>query len=456
MNDQSRLGTGRPTPTYQDIMRSDGGRIADVLALDVNPKQAGGRVSFDRYTSQTFFDREMEKMWGKVWQFACRDEHVPEIGDYYVYDIGRSSIIVVRTADGLRAYYNSCLHRGTKLKESASSGCSAVIQCPYHGWTWGLDGTLLDVPCPWEFPHVDTSAMPLPKARVESWNSLIFVNLSDEGPGLHEYLQVLPDHFHAWTFDDWYVAVHAQKELGCNWKAAQDAFIEAYHTGMVHPQCVGTSGDINSQHDIFSDHVSRDLVALGVPSPSLPVPPSEQDILDQMLMGDSGILDGGRPTLVEGETARSVMARNMRATMDRLGVDTSGATTAELIDSIKYTVFPNLFIFAGFSLRVLYVYRPLGMDPDRCTFDILFMRPVPKDGTRPAPAEPVRVTEGESYAAVPGMDPGFATLFDQDTRIMRLQREGMHASKVGYGTYSTYLESRLRHIHDVIDRYLAA
>ena len=413
----------RPEPTYQMILDRDGGRVPDVLRIDENPLPPLDPIAFERYTSQAFADLEMARMWGRVWQFACRDEHVANTGDFHVHEVGRNSVIIVRDeAGGLRAYHNSCLHRGTKLKEG--TGWSPAINCPYHGWTWSLEGDLVNVPCAWDFPHLDKAKMGL------------------------------PDHFSNWDMTDWYVSVHARKELPCNWKAAQDAFIEGYHTNLVHPQCVGTAGDINAQHDIFGDHVSRDIVALGVSSPSLPQPLPEQEIADMMLMGDGAVI-GGRPVLEPGETARSMMARTIRATMaEQFGLHLDGLSNAEVIDSIKYTLFPNLFIFAGISVRVLYVYRPIGNDPDRCTFDILFLRPVPAGGERPAPAEVVAVGEHESYIDVPGMDPGFGELFDQDTNILRLQRAGMHASKVGAGVYSAYLESRLRHIQHTLEKYL--
>jgi nitrite reductase/ring-hydroxylating ferredoxin subunit len=450
------IEAGRPQPTVEQIIRADQGSVPAVLAARPGSQMDTADIPFARYISKEFFDLEMSRMWRRVWQFACREEHLPEPGDYYVYDIGRHSIVLVRTESGtIKGYHNSCLHRGTKLKPSDSSGYSPNLQCPYHGWTWTLDGILNEVPCAWEFPHLDYEKNRLPEVRVDVWNTLVFINMDKDAPPLRDYLEVLPDHFRNWRFDGWYTSVHARKALPCNWKAAQDAFIEAYHTEMVHPQCVATAGDINAQHDIFGDHVSRDIVPLGVSSPRMAVPLSEQEILDQMLMGDRSIVDGSGPTVPDGETARSVMARQLRETFaGEFGLDLSGLSTAEMIDSIKYTLFPNLFIFAGISLRVLYVYRPLGMDPDRCLFDILFMRPVPKDGPRPDPAQMVWVGEDESYCDVPGMDPGFGQLFDQDTNILRLQRDGMHASEKGAATFSTYLESRLRHIHGTLDKYI--
>ncbi len=442
-------------PFYQEIIAKDGD-APPVLKLEAGVPQTTEDIALDRFTSQDFFDLEMKKMWRKVWQYACRDEHLPEPGDYYVYDLGRHSIVIVRQEDGgLKGYHNSCLHRGTKLKPSNSAGYSANLQCPYHGWTWNLDGTLNEVPCSWEFPHLDYEKNRLPEVRVDVWNSLVFINMDLSEPPLLDYLEVLPEHCAAWDFTDWYVSVHARKELACNWKAAQEAFIEGYHGPMVHPQLSGSAAQ--QQHDIFSDHVSRDLVALGVKTRRGGVEMTEQQVLDGMLMGDRSLVDGDKPRVPEGSTAREVMAKQMRdAYLTQFGIDLSGMSNSEVLDSIKYSLFPNLFIFTGISLRILYQYRPLGNDPDRCLFDILFMRPVPKGQSRPDPAPVTYVKEHESYRDVPGMDPGFGLLFDQDTQIMRWQNEGNHATVKGAITYSNYMESRLRHLHNTLDKYLKA
>ena len=446
----------KPGPSFHDVIRADGDTPPEVMTLEVMPQQSTEDIAFERYTSQSFFDAEMEKMWCKVWQFACRQEHIPEIGDYFVYDIGRHSILIVRVAENeIKAYHNSCMHRGTKLKPSETSGNSVEIQCPFHGWTYQLDGTLGEVPCSWEFPHLDYDANHLVEVQADAWNSLVFINMDLEAGPLLDFLEVLPDHCKDWQLGDWYISAHARKELNCNWKAVQEAFIEAYHTRMVHPQYMPVSGDVNQKHDIFGDHVSRDIVLLGSPSPLYPEPVSEQEIVDMMLMGDRSSVDENKLVVPKGETARRVIAEHLRKTLgEEYGVDLSGMSTSEMVDSIKYTLFPNLFIFTGVSLRILYQYRPLGVDKDRCIFDIMFMRPVPKDGVRPDPATVCLVGEEDSYCDVPGMDPGFGNLFDQDTALMHWQREGMYASVKGAQTYSVYLESRLRHIHGTIDKYL--
>jgi phenylpropionate dioxygenase-like ring-hydroxylating dioxygenase large terminal subunit len=457
MTEPLRSSSNRcPGPSYQDVVRSDGGHVPDVLQLQSNPPQSTADIGFERYTSRAFFDREMAKMWRKVWQFACREEHVAEVGDYFVHDIGRHSILIVRTDAGLKAYHNSCLHRGTKLKPSGSNGWSEQIQCPFHGWTWRLDGTMKTLPCQWDFPHVDRARMTLPEVLVDSWNGFVFINMDRGAKPLLDYLEVLPEHFARWDMTGWYVHAHVRKRLPGNWKLAQEAFMEAYHTPVAHPQLTHVVGDINMQHDVFSPHVSRDLCLMAVSSPTVQTRLTEQELLDRMLVGDTAVA-AEKALVPEGRTARWVMARQLREAMARdHGLDFSGFSDSEMVDSIKYNVFPNLLLFPSIGFRLVQLFRPDGMDPDRSIYDVMILRPKNPDGTHPDVAEVQLLEENESYTSVSALDPFLAQVLDEDTDIMRWQREGMYASEKGAETLSRYQESRIRHLHDTLDRYLGA
>ncbi len=456
MNAPLKAVEGRcPGPSYQDIMRHDGGHVSDVLSLTSNPPQSTADVPFERYTSKTFFDLEMKKMWRKVWQFACRAEQMPEVGDYVVYDIGRYSILITRAEDGLKAYFNSCLHRGTKLKPSGTAGWSASIQCPFHGWDWQLDGSVKNIPCRWDFPHVDDETNRLREVRVESWNGFVFINMDPEAAPLTDYLEIVPEHWAKWDMTKWYVHTHVQKELPGNWKLSQEAFMEAYHTPIAHPEMTHVVGDHNMQHDVFSRHVSRDLCPMASPSPTSTRNMSEQEMLDSMLIDRTA--NATKLLVPEGKTARSVMAAQLREQMMAdYGRDYSGHSDPEMIDSIKYNIFPNLFLYASVALPLIQMFRPLGDDQDRCLFDQMVLRPMPADGSEPPVAELVRLKEEEHFTSVEGMDPFLASVLDQDTDIMRWQREGMYTSEKGAATFSRYQESRIRHVHETLDTYLEA
>ena len=447
----------RNRPSYREIIESDNSPVSSILALTSNPAQSQADIPFEHYIDDDFFAREMGKMWSRVWQIACREEHIPEIGDYAVYDIGRYSIIVVRiSSEEIKAFHNSCLHRGTKLKPSDSMGTTQdEIQCPFHGWTWDLDGTLNEVPCSWEFEHLDYDQNRLREVLVDSWNGFVFVNMDVDSAPLLDYLEVLPDHFKQWRFENWYVAVHVRKHLHCNWKVAMEGFMEAYHTPVVHPEMCQVVGDWNMQHDIFGDHVSRDLCPMGVSSPSLDEPLTQEELLKRSRPGNAPISDLDDTRLPEGQTARSVMAQEARQRFQgQYGLNLSSHSDAEVIDSLKYNVFPNLMFSGGASKHGLSIFRPDGFDTNKAIIDRYTFLPVPKGQLRPEPAEVFVIAEEESYMTSPDLSAYDASVLDQDTSIMRWQQEGMHASAKGAETLSNYQESRVRWLHETLQKYV--
>lgn len=461
MNDMSELARkyagASPAPSLQDILRSMNETVPPPLDRSSYEFLGNDDIPYERYTSQAFFDLEMERMWTRVWQWACREEHIPEAGDYVVYDIGKYSIVVTRTETGaIKGFYNSCLHRGTKLCPSNTSGSKDDFTCIYHGWQWNLDGTLKNIPSAWDFSHVDPEKFRLPEVRVETWGGFVFINMDENAPPLMEYLGVLPEHFANWNMKDRYVTVHVQKELPCNWKLAAEAFMENYHTRETHPQLLTSVSEPSTQYDICDRHLSRFHCLLGVPSPHLGRTLTEQEKVDNLLMGDRSMVDN--PVVVEeGSNARRTMAAFLREQFDKaMNVGTEGLSDAEILDTIEYTLFPNMFLFPGLSLPMVYRFRPIGTDPHRSLFDLLFLRPVPRSGERPEPAQPVRIPIEVSYTTVPGMDPGMGHVYDQDTWNLGMQQEGLTASKKPGQTLATYQEVRIRHLNNTLDSYLRA
>jgi hypothetical protein len=284
----------------------------------------------------------------------------------------------------------------------------------------------------------------------------VFLHPGAHPPPLEEYLGVLPEHFRDWEMDRRYVALHAAKELPCNWKAAQEAFLESYHVLETHPQLMAGVGDANVQYDTYGPHVSRFYAALGVNSPHLAEKLTEQELVGRMLVGDRSVLSD-ELTVRDGETARIVMARFLRKVLgEKYGADLSRWSDSEMIDTIEYHLFPNMVLFPGLSLPMVYRFRPLGLDPERTLFEILFLRPVPEDGRPPPlPAEVVRVAEHESYASVPGFDPAMGHVYDQDTNNLRAQQQGFRTSVKRGQTLGNYQEVRLRHFQGTVDAYLA-
>jgi phenylpropionate dioxygenase-like ring-hydroxylating dioxygenase large terminal subunit len=404
-------------------------------------------IAPSRYFDPDFHQLEVERVWKRVWQMACREEQIPNVGDSTVYEIADVSLIVVRTApDEIRAFHNSCLHRGTQLR--TRPGNVKGFKCPFHGFTWNIDGTLREIPSGWDFPDIDRENFGLPEAKVGTWGGFVFVNVDEQAPPLEEYLEDLPWHFEAWPLEERYLKAHIVRIMPCNWKVAQEAFIEAYHNMATHPQLMRSANDTLTEYDVYGAHVSRMVTAVGVQSEHLNGELTDADIVAEMT---------GRKDPIElgpGETARGVLANRMRASLSkRTGRDYSQLSDAEALDGIEYFLFPNFMPWGGMLTAFAYRFRPDGNDPDSCVIDMMMLEPVPAGDERPA-AAPIRVlAPDESWADVPEFGP-FGRVFNQDgSTFARIQR-GLRASMQPTINLGRYQESRIRHFHATLDAYI--
>ncbi len=446
-------------PSTQDIIAGDRVPAPDWVRSESYEFLGDEDVSIDRYIDADFARREYDNLWTRTWQFACREEHIPEPGDYYVYDIGRHSFIVTRVEeDRIQAYYNACLHRGTMLRAPGTEGYASEFKCPFHGWSWNIDGSHKQALCDWDFPHVDSAEFALPQVRVERLGGFVFINMDPDAPSLDEYLgPEFMAHIRQWDLENRYVHCHVSKYIPANWKLTMEAFMEAYHVLETHPQVAPSNADANSQYDFYGEHVNRFISSLGVVSPHLKGQITEQDILDQFTVGDASILGDADRTLKEGESARQRMADMMRTMFEQVAnTDLSGVSDSELLDCFSYTVFPNTFLFPGISLPMVYRFRPDPEDHRRSLYEVFFLRPLPGDGERPEPAERVHLEEAQSFKEAEGMDPGFGDILDQDTENLFLQQRGLEAAAKPGITLGNYQEIRVRHFEQAVDRYVGA
>ncbi len=446
---------GRPGPSVQEIFARD---VNPAPAIMREESPAAGQsladVSIDRYISKAWHDREVEKVWRKTWQLACRVEEIPNVGDHIIYEIVNDALIVVRSSPSeIKAYVNACLHRGTQLRKEA--GSVKQFRCPFHGWTWNLDGKLTELPSAWDFPQVDRREACLPEAKVGVWAGFVFVNFDPECEPLESYLEILPEHFKAFSLEDRYKAVHVAKIMPCNWKLAMEAFIEAYHVPLAHPQVLGYYGDENTQYDVYPGvrHVDRMISVQGVPSPSLPG--LDPEITIRHMRRDVPFF-GGAPIEAEpGETARAKLAARSRRKISRSsGKDMSTLSDTESLDLIEYSLFPNMVPWGGQALPICYRFRPLGDDPQHCIMEIMFLFAKAPDGSHPEPAAIHWLGADEPWSNASELGSA-AMVADQDTdNLQRIQR-GLRASKKPRATFARYQESRIRHFHETLDAYMA-
>lgn len=435
--------------TYQQLLDTDTHDVPAVLRIDSRLDGGLDRIPIERYTSRAFFELEVERLWRRVWQMACREEDIPEVGDQLVYDIAGLSILVVRVAsDRIKAYWNACLHRGRALRDER--GRAGTIRCPFHGWCWKLDGSLAEVPAGWDFPHVDWDANSLPEVQVDTWGGFVFVNPDPDASPLAEHLGDLPAHFTRWPLEKRYKAAHVAKILRCNWKVAQEAFMEAYHVVGTHPQLMVSLGDSNTQNDVF-ETFSRSMTPNGTPSPHVRERPSEQELADGVLDLD---YEAPSPvTIPEGSTARTVLAERRRDVLRPvLGEGVDELCDAELMDSFYYTLFPNLHPWGAYN-RIVYRFRPLGTDHRQSIMEVMFLEPLP-EGPRPKAAPIHWLGPDEDWVEAPELGM-LARVFNQDNFNLPRQQIGLETSARSHVQVSKYNESRLRHFHGLLDRWLS-
>ncbi|RJG03199.1 aromatic ring-hydroxylating oxygenase subunit alpha [Noviherbaspirillum sedimenti] len=442
----------RPEPwaVYQDIIARDRHPTPPDL-LEAGTDDLGlSNSSREMYTSPAFHKLELDRLWSRVWQFACREEEIESPGDVAVYELGDWSFMIVRAEDNsIKAYYNSCTHRGTKL--CSSNTHLQKIRCPYHGFTWNLNGSINKVPSSWDFPHVSEETHSLQEVRVGTWGGFVFINLDPKAPPLEEYLENLPSQLGVVNFKDLYIAGYYRKILPSNWKGSIEAFIESYHTAETHPQTTSFSDEQHTQYDLLGRHTSRFLQALGVASASFGDPQSEQQIVNSMfaeIMREKT----EAPPLPDGMTARQFMADTTRTQLTEAGRDVSGMSDAELVDAMQYSLFPNMVLFRSVGFPVVYRFRPNKHDPDTSIFDMFILKPVPAGAPRPLPAEPVEMGDMR-YVDIPELSDWLGDVYDQDVANLKLLQEGLKAGNTPV-TLSQYQEIRIRHFHNTLRAYL--
>ncbi|GGD80262.1 aromatic ring-hydroxylating oxygenase subunit alpha [Croceicoccus mobilis] len=454
---------GRGGPEYRD---SPSHHFQEIAAGDANPAPELFReyaqsdlpdraVPRARYTSHAFAQLERERMWSRVWQFACREEQIPEEGDCHVYEGPGASILVARGDDGeIRAFYNSCPHRGMKLCEGDTS--VAKIKCPFHSIAWKLDGSVDHVPARWDFNDTSMEELKLREIRAELWQGFVFINRDPAAPPLSEYLGRLVPHFEGWNYSDRYVSAIMRRPMLANWKTCVEAFLEAYHLSGIHPQALPFGGESSTQYDVWpgEPHVSRFLEPVGIHSDQLPKALSEQEIINFATRVVAGA-DSELPELPEGMTARQAMIAGMRATYTEMHEhDYSGLSDVEAADAIQYHLFPNMVIFRSLPYPFVYRFLPDRNDPGRTMFEFWVFRPKPADGEVPE-AKIVELTDDQSFAEAGVLPDWQAHIYDQDADGLAACQNGMRDGGDMPIRFTSYQESRLRLLHHTLSRYVS-
>jgi Rieske 2Fe-2S family protein len=191
----------------------------------------------ESYTSTDVFAAEQERIFAAHWNCVGRASRLAQPGDYLVRTIAGESIIVVRGEDGaVRAFFNVCRHRGTRLCSDESGRFARVIQCPYHAWTYTTEGALVGAPHMQEVTGFDKAAYPLHEAAVAEMDGFVFVNIASSPLPCAEWFAPLADRLRRFGLAALEISHRAEYEVRANWKLVFENYSECLHCPVIHPE----------------------------------------------------------------------------------------------------------------------------------------------------------------------------------------------------------------------------
>ncbi len=280
------------------------------------------------------------------------------------------------------------------------------------------------MPCQWDFPTLEPEEYRLPEVKVGRWGGFVFINPDPAAEPLESYLAGLGDHFTLLLYGQRFKAVHVAKVLRCNWKAAQEAFMEAYHVVATHPVILGGIGDANSKYDVFGNF-SRAISPNGTPSPHLRgLPPQEP------------LPDAGFYTKLRHPLSGDVYERGADGLVH---VTTKAGRKGHPWGSFN---------------AIVYRFRPYGSDPEMSVHECMFFLPAPPGEKRPRAAPIHWLGPDDDWVDAPELGM-LAKVFNQDVYNLPRVQKGLRTMKQPHVIFADYGETKPRHFHKCLDEWLA-
>nr|WP_087574139.1 aromatic ring-hydroxylating dioxygenase subunit alpha [Sphingomonas sp. CDS-1] len=376
---------------FEQAVSYEDGRTAVPDGFPALPEISGGR-----YARQDFYDAEFAAVWRGGWVCVGREEDIAAPGSFQRFDKLGAPIILVRGKDHrLRAFYNSCRHRGAPVVRG-ECGKASLLRCQYHSWSYGLDGRLIGVPDERDFQNLDKAERGLIEIRCDVWDGLAFVSFAADAPPLADYLGSVVEDMATCGMASMRTLSRRTHIVNCNWKAAIDAFLEIYHVRTIHPETVGAM-------------LSATAAAMGL------LPHGHSRLVNRRnLTGVNFGEYGGAP---DNAAMPDIFRKN----------------------AIAFHIFPNLVMPVDTVGFPLLLFWPRG--PHQCEMEAIFIGPDWGEGERPA--------FWNDYLAV------YEQLLEED--LMNL--EGIQASlnsEAFTGMMINYQERRIYWFHEEIDRRIGA
>jgi Rieske 2Fe-2S family protein len=314
----------------------------------MRPRTAFGQHTLpgEHFTSEEIFRAERERIFHRAWLLAGHVSQLPSAGSFFRFDLDRESVLVWRDGDGgVRAFHNLCRHRGSRLCAEPHGALGPSIQCPYHAWTYGLDGALKAAPNMADVQGFDKADYPLKAVALAPWQGFLFLNLAADPIPFAEALPALAGKFGPWRLPE-LRSVHQQVyEVEANWKLFFHNYSECYHCPGVHP------------------HLNR----------LTPYRNSENDL-------DEGPVLGGPMWMANPEGSMTSGGARCALPFPELSAEQSGRV-------YYYTVFPSAFLSLAPDYVLVHRVQPLALGRSRIVCDWYFHpQAIAAPGFDPRPA----------------------------------------------------------------------
>lgn len=399
---------------------------------------------------------EWERLWPKAWLLAGVSSDLPEVGSFFLFEIGDESFLVTRSTEGVQAFYNICIHRGTRLV-SEPFGKRSRFVCPFHSWCYNNKGELVHLTDRESFrPEVIENARALASVRCEEYAGLVFINMDPDAPPLKERIGLPEGYLEGYRIDRMKVVRHIETEWLANWKIGVEAFYESYHLHAVHPETNYVMGDLNVQYDLYPHGAGRMIVPFGQISPRI----EDQETMNE---GLSGMLAsaGVDPAAYQGD-ARGVRAAMQEGKRKRSGERYKALCDGQLSDSWATGIFPNVQIGCHPEGVFLMRFLPHPRDPERFFYSTMTLveilgdgEPVPDWMGLPEDTDTSGKTRPPIERFAAGEDGNLGLILSQDAALLPIVQQGVR-SRGFRGQLWGEQEQRLRHFHAELQRYLSA
>ena len=419
------------------------------------PSLGEQRISKDRFSSGDFMAREWTHLWRKVWNVGPRAEELRQPGDFVIHTLGKESFLFSMADDKqIHGFYNVCQHRGNQLVSDRLCGSEKFFKCPFHAWSYNLDGSLKGIPGAENFPQfregIPKDKLGLEPIEIDFWGGFIWFRLESDNTSLLSFLGDIPEHLAPYRIEDMRLLEYKTFLWDSNWKVACDAFNESYHFRGLHPQMLKWA-DEKARIELLGDH-SRMINKYG--TTSAPFTGGEEiypELREWMLY------NGMNPDDYEGAPedvwkAKTAFTRNIQD-QDDITAPYADMTDEQLTDVYHY------FIFPGFAMNVFpegingFRYRPHESDPEKMYYDLIMLAHYPKGAE--IPCERKFFEEKVQYDEIADTPMSYiiTDVLQQDADNVSINQKGLKSD--GFrGMYLGDQELRLRHFHNCLDRYL--